>query len=90
MSRDLSAWHEEHLFSISKPAEEEEAVTMTGDFVTKVFEGSYREAGAWHEEMLALARQQGGTSDEVYFFYTTCPKCAKAYGQNYIVGVAKI
>jgi hypothetical protein len=28
-----------------------------------------------------------GESD-VYFFFTTCPKCAKAYGRNYVVGVA--
>jgi hypothetical protein len=90
LSRDLSAWQSEHLFSISKPVPEEEVVTLTGDFITKVFEGPYRKAKTWHEEMKKLAREKGGTSDEVYFFYTTCPKCAKAYGKNYIVGVARV
>lgn len=90
LSRDLSAWRAEHLFSISKPVPEEDAVTLTGDFVTKVFEGPYRQAKVWYEEMKNLARARGGASDEVYFFYTTCPKCAQAYGKNYIVGVARI
>ena len=90
LSRDLSAWRSEHLFSISKPVPEEEATTLTGKFITKVFEGPYYKARTWHEEMKKLAREKGGTSDEVYFFYTTCPKCARAYGKNYIVGVARI
>ena len=90
LSRDLSAWQAEHLFSISKPVPQEDVVGLSGDFVTKVFEGPYREAKVWHEEMKDLARAKGGTSDDVYFFYTTCPKCAKAYGKNYIVGVARI
>ena len=39
--------------------------------------------------MAALARDRGATGEEVYFFYTTCPRCAKAYGRNYVVGVAR-
>jgi len=26
----------------------------------------------------------------MYFFYTTCPTCAKHHGKNYVVGVAKV
>jgi hypothetical protein len=26
----------------------------------------------------------------MYFFYTTCPRCAKHYGKNYVVGVAQV
>ena len=25
-----------------------------------------------------------------YFYYTTCPKCAKVYGKNYVVAVAEV
>lgn len=90
LSRDISAWQAEHLFSISKTVSEEETVTLSGDFVTKVFEGPYRKAKEWYQIMKDLAHTRGSVSDEVYFFYTTCPKCAKAYGKNYIVGVARI
>ncbi len=89
LSRSLSPWTDEHLFAIAAPVPEEEAVSLSGDFVTKVFEGPYREVRNWHPEMQALAQGDGPSSDEVYFFYTTCPKCAKAYGENYVVGVAR-
>jgi len=26
----------------------------------------------------------------MYFFYTTCPKCAKKYGKNYVVILAEV
>jgi hypothetical protein len=28
--------------------------------------------------------------EKLYFYYTMCPKCAKAYGQNYTVILAKV
>jgi hypothetical protein len=89
LSRAVSRWEDEHLFAISKPVPDEEAVTLSGDFVTKVFEGPYREMEHWLKDMQALAKEHGGTGDDIYFFYTTCPKCAKSYGQNYVVGVAR-
>lgn len=89
LSRDLSAWKSEHLFSSDTEIPGEEMTTLSGDFITKVFEGPYRDARVWYDQMRDLARQKGGEAKDVYFFYTTCPKCAKAYGQNYVVGVAE-
>ncbi|MCV3205496.1 hypothetical protein OHD62_06965 [Mesorhizobium sp. YC-39] len=40
--------------------------------------------------MRRIARDRNAEPREVYFFYTTCPKCAKAYGKNYVVGVAAV
>jgi len=90
LSRDLSPWKAEHLFAVSAPVPDEETVALSGDFITKVFEGPYREARNWYTDMQELARQKGSDAGEVFFFYTTCPKCAKTYGQNYVVGVARI
>lgn len=89
LSRDLSPWQAEHLFSSSKAVQDEEHVKLTGDYVTKVFEGPYQEAKHWYDEMLAIGGDAAAAKDEVYFFYTTCPKCAKVYGKNYVVGVAR-
>lgn len=88
LSRDVSPWQTEHLFSTDKTIPGEEMTTLSGDFVTKVFEGPYREAANWYHEMQDLAAEKGEPG-EVWFFYTTCPKCAKAYGKNYVVGVAE-
>ncbi|WP_375551115.1 hydrolase [Rhodophyticola porphyridii] len=89
LSRDLSAWQSEHLFSTDKDIPDEEMTTLSGDFITKVFEGPYNKAKDWHEQMQELVRADGKVPGRVFFFYTTCPRCAKAYGQNYIVGIAE-
>ncbi len=90
MSRDESAWKSEHLFATNKPVEGEEMVTMSGDFRTKVFEGPYSQARYWYEEMQAEAARRGTEDANIWFFYTTCPKCAKVYGKNYVVGLAEM
>lgn len=90
LSRDLSPWKAEHLFATSKDVPGEDSVTLSGEFVTHVFEGPYRNAKDWETEMRQMARDKGAEKDEVYFFYTTCPKCAKVYGKNYVVGVARV
>ena len=90
LSRDLSPFKAEHLFSVPRDIPGEEMTSLTGDFVTKVFEGPYRDAKDWCAEMEQLVRDRGSLPGRVYFFYTTCPKCAKHYGKNYVVGVAEI
>ncbi|RZW12594.1 MAG: hypothetical protein EX266_00705 [Rhodobacteraceae bacterium] len=90
LSRDLSAFKAEHFFAVPRSIPDEEMVTLSGDFVTKVFEGPYRDASEWLDDMREVVRENGGLPGKVYFFYTTCPKCAKHYGKNYVVGVAEI
>jgi NMD protein affecting ribosome stability and mRNA decay len=33
---------------------------------------------------------KGKRLDLTYLFYTTCPRCAKHYGKNYVVGVSRV
>ena len=33
---------------------------------------------------------QGQQMRKLYFFYTTCPKCIKHYGKNYVVAFAEV
>jgi hypothetical protein len=63
---------------------------LTGTFLTKVFEGNFREAGLWAQQMEDYVAAKGRTLEKLYFGYTTCPRCAKAYGKNYVVLVAKV
>jgi len=90
LSRDQSAWSAEHLFAVNKEVSEKEMVHVTGDFVTKVFEGPYKEVPRWCEELNESIKTEGKDVKQTYFFYTTCPKCAKTYGKNYVVGVAEV
>ena len=63
---------------------------LSGTFLTKVFEGPYQDVGTWAEEMREYVKSKGRALKKMYFSYTTCPKCAKAYGKNYVVLFAQI
>jgi hypothetical protein len=89
LSRDLSAFQGEHLFAVKKPVPGEEMTTMSGEFTTRVFEGPFSQLRHWHDSMTTDAAAQGAPAAAIWFFYTTCPKCAKVYGRNYVVGVTQ-
>ena len=89
LSRDPSAWSGEHYFSVTREVPGQEHAHLTGEYVTKVFEGPYKDVPGWHREMESRIKDQGREAKRIYFFYTTCPKCAKHYGKNYVVAVAQ-
>jgi hypothetical protein len=90
LSHDDSAWHGEHLFAVTKPLPGADMVTLSGDFLTRVFEGPYSHAKQWCDEMKDYVQSRHRTLETQYFFYTTCPKCAKYYGKNYVVAIAQV
>jgi hypothetical protein len=59
LSRELSPWSAEHYFAITKEVPGEEMCRLSGDFVTKVFEGPYKDAAKWEKEMEAVAAIHG-------------------------------
>lgn len=90
LSRELSPWSAEHLFAVDHDVPGVEMTRLTGDYRTKVFEGPFKDAPTWEKALEAEAAKNHEAVEKTYFFYTTCPKCAKAYGENYVVGVAKV
>lgn len=90
LSYDPSPWKGEHYFTITREVPNGENVRMSGTFLTKVFEGPYREAGVWVGKMEDYVEAKGREMDKLYFYYTTCPRCAKHYGENYVVGFARV
>ena len=90
LSRDLSPFRAEHLYAVTGAVTGADNVTLSGDFATRVFEGPFSEAPAWHEAIRTYAVELGRTPSDVYLFYTTCPQCAKHYGKNYVVALARL
>jgi NMD protein affecting ribosome stability and mRNA decay len=64
--------------------------TISGTFLSKVFEGPYRNMRKWIEEMKTYVQSNDKHLKKFYFFYTTCPRCAKKYGKNYVAILAKV
>jgi hypothetical protein len=90
LSCDPSPWRGEHYFAVESEVPGQEMARLSGDFLTRVFEGPYKMAPQWVKAMEAFVENKGRNMGKMYFFYTTCPKCAKHYGKNYVVGVAEV
>ncbi len=90
LSYDPSPWKGEHYMAVTREVPDAENVKISGRFLTRVFEGEFKEAPQWMREMERYVKDKKEKMEKVYFFYTTCPKCAKHYGKNYVVGLAQV
>lgn len=90
LADENSLWGADIYINVSKEVPGAKMSKISGTFLTKVFEGPYQNAGKWAKEMQEYVKSKGKELKKLYFSYTTCPKCAKAYGKNYAVLFAKI
>jgi hypothetical protein len=90
LSHDPSPWKAYHYMAVEKEVEGLVHKRISGEFLTKVFEGEFKNAGKWMKEMGAHVKEKGKECRKYYFFYTTCPKCIKHWGKNYVVAFAQI
>lgn len=90
MLNDESLWGSDIYIDVAKEVPGAKMDKISGTFLTKVFEGPYQNAGKWAKEMMEYVKGKGKELKKMYFSYTTCPKCVKAYGKNYVVLFAQI
>ena len=90
LTDEKSMWAADIYIDVAKDVPGAEMTTISGTFLTKVFEGPYQNAGKWAKEMEEYIKSKGKELKKIYFSYTACPRCAKAYGKNYTVLFAQI
>ncbi|GAF94959.1 unnamed protein product, partial [marine sediment metagenome] len=90
LSDEKSMWQSDLYIAVTKEVPDAEMVKLSGTFLTKVFEGSYGNMSSWVRAMNDYIKSKGKEAKKLYFFYTTCPKCAKVYGKNYTVLLAEV
>jgi hypothetical protein len=90
LAYDPSPWKSEFYLSVTKEIPGTENTKLTGTFLSKVFDGPYNAVPKWIQEMDQFVAAKGKTTQKYYFYYTTCPKCAKKYGHNYVVAFVQI
>ena len=90
LAYDPSPWKSEHYVYVTKEVPNATNVEISGTFITKVFDGPYNSVPKWIEEMDGFLAKNGEKSKKYYFYFTTCPKCAKKYGHNYVVAFAEV
>ncbi len=90
LTDEKSPWGADVYIAVGKEVPKAGMEKISGTFLTKVFEGPYNNMGKFIEEMEAFVLSKGKETKKLYYYYTYCPKCAKAYGKNFIVILAQI
>jgi len=90
LSDENSLWGADVYIEVTEDIPGAEMATISGTFLSKVFEGPYRNMRKWIEEMKTFVQSKDRDLQKLYFFYTTCPKCAKKYGKNYVAILAQV
>ena len=90
LTDENSLWGADVFVEAGKDVPGAKMATLSGTFMCKVFEGPYSQIGHWVKAIKAWLDSEGKRYSKLYFYYTTCPKCAKKYGKNYVVLLAQI
>ena len=90
LSDHTSKWNMDLLLAVDKEIPDAVNITLSGKFLSKVYEGKFKETDKWCKDFEAYAKSRGFSVKKWYMWYTTCPKCAKKYGKNYVVILSEI
>jgi len=90
LSDENSLWGADVYIAVGKEIPGADNVTLSGVFLSKVFEGPYQHVPKWIRETKSFVVSQGKQIKKLFCYYTTCPKCAKKYGKNYVVILAQV
>jgi hypothetical protein len=90
LADENSLWGADVYIEVTQDVPGAKMATISGTFLAKVFEGPYGQMRKWIDQMKTFVEGKEKTLDKLYFFYTTCPKCAKKYGKNYVVLLAQV
>ncbi len=90
LTDEKSLWGADIYIDVAKNVPGAEMAQLSGTYLTKVYDGPYQNVGKWAQDMEKYVAGKGKEIKKLFFSYTTCPKCAKKYGHNYVVVFAQI
>jgi hypothetical protein len=90
LSDEKSPWGSELYIRVRGPVPGARNTSLSGTFLTRVFEGPFSEAPRWAANMRSFVAAREKKLERLYYAYTTCPACAEAYGKNYVILFAKV
>ena len=85
LSDENSLWGADVYLEVSRDVPGLRKASIPGTFLAQAYEGPYRDIPKWIADLKRRIAGQGKTLRRLLFFYTTCPKCARKYGRNYVV-----
>ena len=90
LSEHTSKWNMDVYLAVDREIPGQENTRISGSFYCRAYEGPFSDTGKWCDDFAAAAKSKGYEIKKWLMWYTTCPKCAKKYGKNYVVIVGQI
>lgn len=90
LSDENSLWGADVYLEVAKDFSGAEMASIQGTFLAQAYEGPYRDISKWIADIRGRVAAKGKTLRKLLFYYTTCPKCAKQYGRNFVVLFAQV
>jgi hypothetical protein len=90
LSDHTSKWNMDIYLAVNKEVSGAENAALSGKFYSKVYEGPFSDTGEWSKDFESLVKSKGFNVTKWFMWYTTCPKCAKKYGKNYVAIISEI
>jgi len=88
--RDPTPFKGEIYISVDKDVLNEDNVTLSGTFISRVFDGGYNDVPKFIKSMQEYLSETNNIAKDYYIHYAYCPKCAKEYKHNYMIIFAKV
>ncbi|MBN3036085.1 MAG: hypothetical protein JW861_10910 [Bacteroidales bacterium] len=90
LSDHTSRWNMDIYLAVDREIPDEDHAQFNGTFFSKVYEGPFRDTRKWCDDFEKTAKEKGMKVDKWFMWYTTCPKCAKKYGKNYVAIISRV
>jgi hypothetical protein len=87
---DPHAFKSDLYLSVIDTVPNAENTTLSGTFISKVFDGPFNAVPKFIKEMNAYLAHREQKAKKYYVHYAFCPKCAKDAGHNYMVLFAEL
>jgi len=90
LAYDPSPWKSDIYINVTHEVPNANNVRLSGKFISKVFDGPFSKVPGYIRDMDLYLAGQHQVAAKYYFYFATCPKCAKKYGHNYMVAFAEV
>jgi hypothetical protein len=87
---DISAFKSEICISVTGEVKGANNANLSGLFMSRTFSGDYSCVAKFIKQMNEYLKKKGKTAKDYYIHYAYCPKCAKKYGNNYMIIFARV
>lgn len=90
LSDHTSKWNMDLYLAVDREVPGLASATISGRFLSRVYEGDFKQTGQWCKDFDDYAKAHQHEVTKLYMWYTTCPKCAKKFGKNYVAILGRL